>query len=182
MLVAVGMPIGRRRALLIIAYARIDQVIVFASAGSREAGLYGAVYNMLDQAHFVPVSILTTLSPVIAAAWPADRDAAAAHRAADRRAARRRLASAALAFAIVAAAPGRAPDLRRRSSRPPRLRCRCSAAAFVLICFGYLNGNLLVVLGLQRRLLRHQPGRAGREPDRERDPRPARGLHGRGLR
>ena len=28
------------------------------------------------------------------------------------------------------------------------------AAAFVFISFGYLNGNLLVVLGLQRRLLR----------------------------
>ena len=28
------------------------------------------------------------------------------------------------------------------------------AAAFIFISFGYLNGNLLVVLGLQRRLLR----------------------------
>ena len=31
-----------------------------------------AVYNVLDQSHFVPISILTTLAPVLAAAWPAD--------------------------------------------------------------------------------------------------------------
>ena len=59
--------------VLVVAYARIDQVIVFVIAGSRSAGLYGAVYNVLDQSHFVPISILTTLSPVLAASWPADR-------------------------------------------------------------------------------------------------------------
>ena len=68
----VGLPIGIG-GLLIIAYARVDQIIVYTIAGTNASGLYGSVYNLLDQAHFVPISILTTLAPVIAASWPADR-------------------------------------------------------------------------------------------------------------
>jgi O-antigen/teichoic acid export membrane protein len=136
----------------VIAYARIDQVIVFGLAGSKEAGLYGAVYNVLDQSHFVPVSIMTTLAPVLAASWPADRD--------------RLLRTArltgellavtsfgALAFVIVAAEPlVRLIFGEEFAAAAPALPVL--GGAFVLICFGYLNGNLLLVLGLQRRLLR----------------------------
>src|SRR6185312_4435334 len=67
----VAVPIGIS-GLLIIAYAQIDEVIVYSISGSREAGLYGAVYNILNQTHFVPISILTTLAPVLAASWPED--------------------------------------------------------------------------------------------------------------
>ena len=66
-------PVGAS-GMLIIASGRIDQVIVFEMLGSRSAGYYGSAYNLLNQAHFVPMSILATLAPVIAAAWPADRD------------------------------------------------------------------------------------------------------------
>jgi O-antigen/teichoic acid export membrane protein len=150
-LLRVGVPLGLS-GVLVIFYARIDQVIVFVIAGSRSAGLYGAVYGVLDQSHFVPVSVLTTLAPIIAAAWPADRE---------RLLRTVRLAAefmaisslGALAFACVASSQiihlifG--PDFAEAAPALPVL-----GAAFVFICFGYLNGNLLVVMGLQKRLLR----------------------------
>jgi O-antigen/teichoic acid export membrane protein len=148
--VRLGLPVGVA-GVLVVAYARIDQVIVFIIAGSRPAGLYGAVYNVLDQSHFVPISILTTLAPVLAASWPADR--ARLLRTARLTAELLAIASfGGLAFAVVASGPvvhlifGR--EFARAAPALPVL-----AGAFVLICFGYLNGNLLLVLGLQKRLL-----------------------------
>jgi O-antigen/teichoic acid export membrane protein len=135
--------------LLIVAYGRIDQLIVFRVRGSSAAGLYGSVYNVLEQAQFVPISILTTLAPIIAASWPSDRTRMlrTVRRACELMA----LASfGGLAFVIVAAKPlvrllfgssfvGAAPAL-------PVL-----AGAAVFICFSYVTDNLLVVIGLQRR-------------------------------
>ena len=150
-LVRTGLPLGVG-GMLVIAYARIDQVIVFAFVGSREAGLYGSVYNVLDQSHFVPISIMTTLGPVLAASWPADP--ARLRRAARLTAELLAVASfGGLAVAIAAADPVVrlvfGAEFASASQALPVL-----AGAFVLICFGYLNGNLLVTLGLQRRLLR----------------------------
>jgi O-antigen/teichoic acid export membrane protein len=149
--VRVGLPIGIA-GVLVIAYARIDQVIVFVIAGSRQAGLYGAVYNVLDQSHFVPVSIMTTLAPVMAASWPAERGRLL--RIARLTAELLAIASlGALAFATVAAGPVvRLIFGAEFSAAAPALPVL--GGAFVLICFGYLNGNLLLILGLQRRLLR----------------------------
>ncbi len=150
-LVRASIPVGLS-GVLIIAYARIDQVIVFTVVGSSGAGLYGSVYNVLDQSHFVPASILTTLAPVMAAAWPADRGRLL--RSARMTAELMAIASfGALAFATVAATPlvrlifgesfvKAAPVL-------PVL-----GGAFVFICFDYLNGNVLLVLGKQNALLR----------------------------
>ncbi len=149
-LVRAGLPLGLS-GVLIIAYARIDQLIVFELAGSKSAGLYGSVYTILDQSHFVPISILTTLAPIIAASWPADRSRML--RATRRTAELMAIASVgALAFAIVASTQivrlifG--AEFVPAASALPVL-----GAAFVFICFGYLNGNVLVVLGLQKRLL-----------------------------
>src|ERR1700704_580637 len=130
----------------------MDQVIVYVIAGSRSAGLYGAVYGVLDQSHFIPVSVLTTLAPIIAAAWPHDRE---------RMLRTVRLAAefmaisslGALAFSCVASTQivrlifG--PNFVDAAPALPVL-----GAAFVFICFGYLNGNLLIVMGQQNRLLR----------------------------
>ncbi len=138
--------------LLVIAYARIDQVIVYTIRGSHEAGLYAAVYNVIDQSHFVPISVLTTLAPVLAASWPADP--ARLLRTARLTAEMLSVASfGGLAFAIVAAEPVvrlifGAPFVEAAPALP------VLSGAFVLICYGYLNGNLLLVLGLQNRLLR----------------------------
>ncbi|HEV3069929.1 MAG TPA: flippase [Solirubrobacteraceae bacterium] len=150
-LLRVGVPLGLS-GVLVIFYARIDQVIVYVIAGSRSAGLYGAVYGVLDQSHFVPVSVLTTLAPIIAAAWPADRERLlrTVRLAAEFMA----IASlGALAFACVASTQivrlifG--ADFLAAAPALPVL-----GGAFVFICFGYLNGNLLVVMGMQQRLLR----------------------------
>lgn len=150
-LIKLGVPLGVAGAL-VISYARIDQVIVFAVVGSRQAGLYGSVYNILEQSHFVPISILTTLSPVLSAAWPADR--ARLLRTARLTAELLAIASfGALAFAIVASGPVvRLIFGAQFAAAAPALPVL--GGAFLLICFGYLNGNLMVVLGLQRRLLR----------------------------
>lgn len=150
-LVRISIPIGLS-GLLIIAYAQIDQVIVYSISGPHEAGLYGAIYNILNQSHFVPISILTTLSPVLAASWP--HDPVRLRRTARLTAELLSVVSfGSLAFAIVAAVPivqllfgsefiDAAPAL------PVLL------GAFVLICYGYLNGNLLLVFNKQSRLLR----------------------------
>jgi O-antigen/teichoic acid export membrane protein len=148
--VRIGLPIGVS-GVLILAYARIDQIIVFVISGSGAAGLYGAVYNLIDQAHFVPISVLTSLAPVLAASWPADR--ARLLRTSRLTAELLALTSlGGLAFTIAAADPVvRLIFGAQFSAAAPALPVL--AASFVLISFGYLNGNLLVVLGLQRRLL-----------------------------
>jgi O-antigen/teichoic acid export membrane protein len=149
-LIRAGIPLGIS-GMLIMSYARIDQVLVFQIVGSRAAGLYGSVYNVLEQSSFIPISILTTLAPIMAAAWPGDR--ARLLRTARLCAEMMAIASlGALAFASVAATPFVrlifGPEFVRGA---PALPVLC--AAFIFICFGYLNGNLLVVLGLQRRLV-----------------------------
>jgi O-antigen/teichoic acid export membrane protein len=146
-----ALPIGIS-GVLITSYARIDQVIVFSIAGSGAAGLYGSVYNVLEQAHFVPVSILTTLAPVMAAAWPVDRARLllAARLTAELMAI---TSFGALAFVIVASKPlvqlFFGSEFIRAAPALPVL-----GGAFIFICFDYLNGNMLVTLGKQSRLLR----------------------------
>ncbi len=149
-LVRAGVPLGIS-GVLITAYANIDQVIVFELAGSRAAGLYGAAYRVVEQAHFVPISVLTTMTPIIAASWPRER--ARMLRAAGATAELMAIASfGALAFVTVAAAPlTRLIFGAEFSSAAPALPVLFGA--FVFICFGYLNGSLLTVLGQQRRLL-----------------------------
>jgi O-antigen/teichoic acid export membrane protein len=145
-----GLPIGISGVLMIF-YGRIDLLIVYSLRGSRAAGLYGSVYNVLEPAHFIPISILTTLAPIMAAAWPRDRSRLlhTARLGAEVMA----IASfGALAFTIVAATQiillffGK--EFVTAAPALPVL-----SAAFIFICFGYLNDNLLVVLGLQRRRL-----------------------------
>ncbi len=143
-----AMPVGLS-GLLIIAYARIDQVIVFTLKGAREAGLYGSIYMLLDSAHFVPGSILTTMAPVIAAAWPAD--VPRLKRAARMTAELLCVGSfGALAFATVAATPVVrlifGSEFVEAASILPIL-----GGAFVLICFGYLNDNLVMSMGKQKK-------------------------------
>ena len=60
-------------ALLTVAYTRIDQVLVYRLSGAAEAGLYGAVYRVLDRAQLVPLAVVTTFLPMLAAAWTHDR-------------------------------------------------------------------------------------------------------------
>jgi O-antigen/teichoic acid export membrane protein len=147
-LVRASLPVGISL-LLIVAYGRIDQVIVFKVAGSSAAGLYGSVYNVLEQGQFVPISILTTLAPIIAASWPNDR--ARLLRTTRRASELMAVASfGGLAFAIVAATPI-VRLLFGPAFVPAAPALPVLAGAAVCICFTYVTDNLLVALGLQQR-------------------------------
>lgn len=149
-LARVGLPVGLS-GLLVLAYARIDQLLVFAIAGSTAAGLYGAQYRIIEQAHLVPVSVMTTLMPILAAAWTVNRERAL------------RITWLAAEYLTVASLGGLAVSLvvarpltvllygEDFASAAPALPVL--AGAFVFICFGYLTGNLVLIAGLQRRLV-----------------------------
>jgi O-antigen/teichoic acid export membrane protein len=151
-LARIGVPIGIA-GLLVTAYVKLDQILLFALAGADEAGLYGASYRILDQAQFVPIALMTTLFPIMASSWPADR--ARVRRLGQMIVDYLAIASLpALAFTIVASEPlvrllfG--TEFLEAAKALPILM-----GAFVTICFGYLAGNLVVILELQRLFLRN---------------------------
>jgi O-antigen/teichoic acid export membrane protein len=148
----VGVPIGVA-GLLVTAYAKIDQVLVFQIAGERAAGLYGAAYRFLDQAQFLPSSVMTTLFPLMARAYTADR---------------RRLERL-LQVAIEVLALGSLPVLAFMIAAghqvmgtvfgaqfaPAGTALAILMGSFVIISFGYVAGNLIIVLDEQRTFLRY---------------------------
>jgi O-antigen/teichoic acid export membrane protein len=149
-LAAAGVPLAVS-GLLILAYARIDQILVYELAGAHDAGLYAAVYRILEQAQFVPITIATTFLPLVASAYKVD--VAKARRMTQL--VLDHLAAAsfpAVGFALAASEPviellfGEA-FIEAAPALPVLM------GAFVLICVGYLSGNLVIVLGLQRRFL-----------------------------
>jgi O-antigen/teichoic acid export membrane protein len=147
-LIRVGAPLGVA-GLLVNAYARIDQIIVFEQAGSKAAGYYGAVYRVLEQAHFIPISVLTTVAPVMMTLYVSDR--ARMLRMVTLAAEFLAIGSlGALAFASVAAEP-----LMRlffgQEFVPAAPALPILGGAFVFICYGYLTGNLLLTLGIAQR-------------------------------
>jgi O-antigen/teichoic acid export membrane protein len=139
--------------VLVLAYARIDQILVLEINGAREAGLYAAVYRILEQAHFLPLAISLTLLPLISAAHPSDPARV------------RELVQTAAGYLAVVSLPALGLGL---AAAEPTIQLLFGDAfvdaapalpvlmgAFVVICFGYLSGNLVVVLGLQRRYVRY---------------------------
>ena len=149
-LLGVGTPLALAT-VLVIAYGRIDQFLVFTIAGSDEAGLYGAVYRIFDSWAFIPGSLLTTLAPVLAASWPRDR----ARLLRTSRLALEYLTIGSLG--IVAFTIGTAEPLVRTlfgkdfDAAAPALPVL--AGAFVMMSYGYLTDNLLLVMDKQRKLL-----------------------------
>ena len=149
-LVRAGVPLGLA-GLLTVAYVRIDGVLVFQIAGAHEAGLYSAVYRVLDRVQLVPTAFMTTLLPIIAAAWPANPDRARRlmQRGADYLAL---VAFPALAFTI--AVPEQivvllfGDEFRDAAPALPILM-----GAFVAISFWHLAMNMMIVLGRQARLV-----------------------------
>ncbi|HEX3172592.1 MAG TPA: flippase [Solirubrobacterales bacterium] len=149
-LARVGLPLATG-GVLVLAYARIDQILVLELVGTREAGLYAAVYRILEQAHFLPLTVSTTLLPLVSAAYPSDPPRV-----------RELLQTTAEYLALVSlpalgvalAASGPAIELLfggEFAAAAPALPVLMGA--FVVICFGYLSGNMIVVLGLQRRFV-----------------------------
>jgi O-antigen/teichoic acid export membrane protein len=138
--------------LLTVTYGRIDQVLVFELAPHRnEAGLYGAIYRLLEQAGFAPAAVMTTLFPIISAAYPGDLVRV------------RRLIQLALEGLAIISLPSLAFSLvashqivnalfgvsfDQSASVLPVLM-----GAYVAICFGYVAGYMSVVTGLQGRFV-----------------------------
>lgn len=146
-LLRVGVPVAVG-GLLITGYARIDQVLVYKLAGDREAGLYAAAYRLLDQSQFLPIAVVTTLFPLIAAAHLDDPERM--RRLVTRAAEYLAMGSlGALAVALALADPI-VRALFGADFAPAAPALPILMGAFVGICFGYLNGQLVVVLGLQR--------------------------------
>ena len=149
-LLRVGLGVGAA-GILVTVYVRLDQILVFEFAGSRQAGLYGAAYRILDQAQFIPVSVMTTLFPLIASSYATD--AVRVRRLLQLTAEYLSMGSlGALAFTVVAAQPIMVllfgPQFAAAAPALPILM-----GAFVSISFGYLVGNMVVILELQRRFL-----------------------------
>jgi O-antigen/teichoic acid export membrane protein len=149
-LVRLGVPVGIG-GLLTLGYGYIDQVIVFAVAGAREAGLYGAVYRIYERIQFLPAAVMTTLFPIFVAA-----------RAADPARVRRlfQLAFDALvllslpALTIALAGPEQIVRLlfgAQFADAAPALPLLM--ATFVLVSVGYLAGYLIIAYELQRRFV-----------------------------
>lgn len=151
-LAKVGLSVGIA-GLLTLAYARIDQLLVFQLAGEHDAGEYGAAYRLLDSAQFLPIAVMTTMFPILSAAYPGNMgrvrtlvDASAEYLA---------MASLpALAFAL-AAGQHLTDFLFGPEFSDSAVALKIFMGVFVLICFGYLVGNLVLVLDLQRRFIRY---------------------------
>jgi O-antigen/teichoic acid export membrane protein len=146
----IGVPAGIG-AMMVTFYVKLDQILVLDIAGAKQAGLYGAAYRLLEQIQFIPAVVMTTMFPLIAAAYGHQR-ARALYMF---QATAEYLAMASLpivAFTIVAAKPivlllfG--SEFAGAAKAVPML-----AGAFVSISFGYLVGNMVVVLELQRRFV-----------------------------
>lgn len=151
-LVRTGVPVAAG-GLLIAGYVRIDQVLVFELAGARDAGLYGAAYRVLDRAQLLPAAVMATLFPLLVRAYSvgAERMRPLVQSSLDVLL----LASLpALAFTAVAAEPLTVllygEEFADAAPALPILM-----GAFVLTALGYLTGNVLLVLRLERRFVRY---------------------------
>lgn len=151
-LVHVGVPVALS-SLLILAYGRIDQVLVFRIVGDHGAGLYGAAYRILDRSQVVPASILATLFPLIATAHGTDPARV------------RRLVQAGVDVLATISLPALALSIvvARDAMRllfgaefaPAGPTLAILTGVFAMTAFGYLAGYLVIVLGLQRSFLRY---------------------------
>ncbi len=148
----VGVPIGIA-GLLVTAYAKIDQVLVFVIVGARAAGLYGAAYRFLDQAQFLPTSVMTTLFPLMARAYTADREQMY------------RLIQVSIEVLLIGSLPvlafmiGAGPEVMSfifgESFAPAGTALAILMGSFVVISVGYVAGSLVLVVDEQRRFLRY---------------------------
>lgn len=149
-LIKLSIPIGLF-GLAVTAYNRVDQLIVFELAGTKDAGLYGAAYRILDQGGFVPGTFAVTITPILAAAYRTDLERV-----------RRLLQAAAdnlmlialgcFAFAVAAGKPF-LEALYGREYGQAAHAFAILMGAYVVICLATVLGTMVVTLNLQRKLV-----------------------------
>jgi O-antigen/teichoic acid export membrane protein len=149
-LVRVGLP-AAIAGMLILAYGRIDQILVFEIAGPDQAGLYGAAYRILDRAQMLPDTVLATFFPMLVAAYASDLNRL------------RSLVQLSIEIISTASFPALAftiPNARlisetlfgpEFSDTGPTLAIL--VGAFTIIASGYTFGFMIIVLNMQRRLI-----------------------------
>jgi O-antigen/teichoic acid export membrane protein len=148
-LIRFSVPVGIALTLT-FAYGRIDQILVFKIAGTDAAGVYGAMYRILNTTSFLPTAVFTTLFPVLSASDPART---------------RRLLQLSMeylamvslpifAFVLVAAEPV-IRLLFGTEFLSGAATLRILMGAFVVICFGYVAGSMSIVLRLQKYFVRY---------------------------
>ncbi|MGA8364854.1 MAG: flippase [Solirubrobacteraceae bacterium] len=137
---------------LTYAYGRIDQLLVFElSPHASEAGLYAAMYKVLETAGFVPVAVMTTLFPIMSGLYPSDLIRL------------RKLTQLAIDYLTIVSLGGLAFTIAAAGAivdllLGPAYHAGTSAlpvlmAAFVPICIGFVGGNMVLATGLQRRYI-----------------------------
>jgi O-antigen/teichoic acid export membrane protein len=149
-LLRVGLVVGLGGVLTIM-YGKIDQILVLHYKGAEAAGLYGAAYSLLDRVQFLPGVLMTTIFPIVAAAWPANLDRAqeAVQRVFGYMAI---ISFPGLAFTISAARP-LLVLLFGEQFAPAAGALELLMAAFIPICFGYVAGSLAVVVDRQQQFV-----------------------------
>jgi O-antigen/teichoic acid export membrane protein len=149
-LVRVGLPLSIGT-ILVLAYGRADQLMVYGLAGELEAGLYGAAYRILDQSTVIPMSVTVTLYPILVRAWASDpaRVHFLLQRALEVLVA---IGLGALAFAIPCGGDALAL-LFGDEFRAAGPSLAILMGVFLLICVNYLNGSVVLMLDLQKRVL-----------------------------
>jgi O-antigen/teichoic acid export membrane protein len=137
---------------LTYAYGRIDQLLVFElSPHASEAGLYAAMYKVLETAGFVPVAVMTTLFPIMSGLYPSELVRL------------RKLTQLAIDYLTIVSLGGLAFTIAAAGAivdllLGPAYHAGTSAlpvlmAAFVPICIGFVGGNMVLATGLQRRYI-----------------------------
>jgi O-antigen/teichoic acid export membrane protein len=150
-LVTIGFVLGVGSTLT-FAYGKVDQLLVQHYTGSHGAGIYGTAYMLLDRVQFLPAAIMTTMFPLLSAAWPANPDRA-------RRLVQQVIEAMALisvpavAFTAVAGRP-LIVLLFGEPFAPSAAVLPVLMLAFVSTCFGYLVGYLAVIVDRQRAFVR----------------------------
>jgi O-antigen/teichoic acid export membrane protein len=136
--------------MLTLAYGRIDQVLVFQLAGADDAGLYGAMYRILNTTAFVPMAVMTTLFPVLSAVNK-DEMRRLVQQACEYLA----MASLPIFFFVLVASAEIVNLLFGPEFVQGHNALKILMGAFVAICFGYVGGSMIVVLRLQRMFIRY---------------------------
>jgi O-antigen/teichoic acid export membrane protein len=136
--------------MLTLAYGRIDQVLVFQLAGANDAGLYGAMYRILNTTSFVPMAVMTTLFPVLSAV-----DRTQMRRLVQQACEYLAMASLPIFFFVLVASKQIVNLLFGPDFVQGHNALRILMGAFVAICFGYVGGSMIVVLRLQRMFIRY---------------------------
>lgn len=149
-IVSAGLALGGAGILMSVG-SRAPQIFVYELQGDVQAGLYGAASRLFEQSHFIPMAVMTTLLPIMATAQRTDPERA------------KRVLETAIDYLVMVSLPGVPLAIiagaqllevlfgAEFAAAAPALPILL--AAFVLVAVTYPLDNMVIVLGLQKRLI-----------------------------